>query len=131
MVDGAVVNVEALAEAVRGHGEDIRDLRRTQAADAAEWRAAHDRLRDNIAEEMRIDRQSHSDDMREVRGMMQTGLQQVRDDGQESYRQIDGHLTEQDRKLGRWSPGQTAAVTAVASFVVYVLVSYFGHIFGW
>ncbi len=93
------VSLEALAEAVKGQGEDIRDLRRTQEADSREWRAAHDKLRENIAEEMRRDRQLHADDMREVRGMVATGLQAVRDDQQEGNRQIDSHLSQQDAEL--------------------------------
>lgn len=125
MADG--VSIDALAVEVREHGRRLGE----HDEGISDLRAAHDRLRDNVAEGERILRQEHSADMREVRGLVTQGLQAVRDDGQENYRQIDTHLTAQDAKLSRWPPAVTAVVTAVGSLVVYVLVSYFGHLFGW
>jgi len=122
------VSVDALAEIVKGHSQDIRQIRQTQEDHRAEWREALDKLRDNVEAADAAERAERVADAREFRGMLTTGLQAVRDDQQEGQQAIQEHLSEQDAKLearrNTWvlilgSALATGAVTVAAAAAMH------------
>ena len=128
---GEGVNLDVLVDAIKEHGEDIRELRRAQQDYRAEWQAAHDKLRDNVAAEQREQREQHAADMREIRGMVATGLQQVRDDQQEGNAAIQEHLNQQDQHLeGRRNTWLLIVGSALATGAVTVGAAAAMHVWG-